>query len=206
MDLQMPGMGGVEAIERIRLLERELDRENTPVIVLTAFASPEEAVALPMNEIHGVVEKPLDVPLLKRTMLAAMTGCRDDDTQASGEKLARETPDNSKLLDIAPALRLLSGRRDFYSMLAGEFFDCSDSLCADFEKAVTTGDAREAARIAHIIKTSAAALGANQLGSLAADLERLAKDYESVSLEHCRTLDSVLSRTLQALRDVVSPH
>jgi len=199
MDLQMPGMGGVEAIQRLRALEREQGVSRVPVIVLTAFSSPGEVVELPAGEIDGLVEKPLDVPLLLRTMAAALSG------PAPAAAAQPHAPgDGASLLDIAPALKLLGGRRDFYGMLASEFFDCSQGLCADLKRAAQGGDLREAERIAHTLKSSAAALGASQLGSLAAQLERQAREKGGVTPEQCDSLDGLLSRTLQALRDAVA--
>lgn len=206
MDLQMPGMGGVEAIERLRDFEREMGRARTPVIVLTAFASPGDVVDLPADEIDGLVEKPIDVPLLLRTMSAALSGRRELSPQVLSGNRQSEINGSAALLDIDPALRLLNGRRDFYAMLASEFFNCSDELRSDFVNAVANGDHREAARIAHTIKASAAALGANRLGNMAADLERLAKGHDTVSAEQCKSLEGLFSQTLKALRDAVPLH
>jgi signal transduction histidine kinase/CheY-like chemotaxis protein/HPt (histidine-containing phosphotransfer) domain-containing protein len=201
MDLQMPGMGGVEAIERIRALEREQGLPRTPVIVLTAFASPAEAAALPAGEIEALVGKPIDVPLLLRTMDEALSGRTN--AVASPEP-AGQSGMEAALLDVEAALKLLSGRRDFYAMLAGEFFSCSGGLQSSFEKAAAERDFREAARIAHIIKTSAAALGANRLGSMAAGFERMAMERVLPGDDERRNLGGLLNRTLDALRQAVS--
>ena len=43
MDLQMPEMGGVETAARLRRMEDRTGSGRTPMLVLTAFASPEDA-------------------------------------------------------------------------------------------------------------------------------------------------------------------
>jgi len=45
MDMQMPVMGGLEAIAAIRRAEREADAPATPIVMLTANALPEHQVA-----------------------------------------------------------------------------------------------------------------------------------------------------------------
>jgi signal transduction histidine kinase/ActR/RegA family two-component response regulator len=45
MDMQMPNMGGLEAIAHIRRTEREADAPATPIVMLTANALPEHQVA-----------------------------------------------------------------------------------------------------------------------------------------------------------------
>jgi CheY-like chemotaxis protein len=45
MDMQMPVMGGLEAIAAIRRAERDADAPATPIVMLTANALPEHRVA-----------------------------------------------------------------------------------------------------------------------------------------------------------------
>jgi CheY-like chemotaxis protein len=59
MDIRMPGLSGLDAVRRLRALER-----TTPVVLMTAFASPET-----MAEAHE-----LHVPLLSKPFaLSAFT-------------------------------------------------------------------------------------------------------------------------------------
>jgi signal transduction histidine kinase/CheY-like chemotaxis protein len=45
MDMQMPNMGGLEAIAHIRRTERAIDAPATPIVMLTANALPEHQIA-----------------------------------------------------------------------------------------------------------------------------------------------------------------
>ena len=60
MDLHMPGMDGLEATRRIRLLEAEDDSPRTPIIALTANASAEDREDSLAAGMDGFLVKPLD--------------------------------------------------------------------------------------------------------------------------------------------------
>jgi len=60
MDLHMPGMDGLEAARRIRLLEAEENSPRTPIIALTASASAEDREDSIAAGMDSFLVKPLD--------------------------------------------------------------------------------------------------------------------------------------------------
>jgi signal transduction histidine kinase/CheY-like chemotaxis protein len=72
MDLHMPGMDGLEATRRIRILEEEENAPRTPIIALTANAFAEDRDACLAAGMDGFLVKPLD-----REQLAAALACCD---------------------------------------------------------------------------------------------------------------------------------
>jgi PAS domain S-box-containing protein len=70
MDLHMPGIDGVEATRRIRILEAERDDRRTPIIALTANASAEDRDACLCAGMDGFLIKPLD----RERLAAALPG------------------------------------------------------------------------------------------------------------------------------------
>jgi signal transduction histidine kinase/DNA-binding response OmpR family regulator len=60
MDLHMPGMDGLEATRRIRMIEAESDAPRTPILALTANASADDREACLSVGMDGFLVKPLD--------------------------------------------------------------------------------------------------------------------------------------------------
>ena len=74
MDIQMPGMDGLEATRRIRSLETSLpDRRRTPIYALTAEALDEQVSAGLRAGLDGYLTKPLERMRLQAALEAAAT-------------------------------------------------------------------------------------------------------------------------------------
>ena len=71
MDVMMPVMDGLEATKAIRELERE-DAKKIPIIAMTANAFEEDRKACLEAGMNEHIGKPIDIPLLKRTITKAI--------------------------------------------------------------------------------------------------------------------------------------
>ena len=71
MDVMMPVMDGLEATKAIRMLERE-DAKKIPIIAMTANAFEEDRKACLDAGMDEHIGKPIDIPLLKRTITKAI--------------------------------------------------------------------------------------------------------------------------------------
>jgi signal transduction histidine kinase/CheY-like chemotaxis protein len=65
MDIQMPEMGGIEATELIRALEKKQQREPTPIIAVTANALKGDRETYMAAGMDGYVSKPIAVEALR---------------------------------------------------------------------------------------------------------------------------------------------
>ncbi len=72
MDVMMPVMDGLEATKAIRGLERE-DARKIPIIAMTANAFEEDQKACLDAGMDEHIGKPIDIPLLKRTITKLLT-------------------------------------------------------------------------------------------------------------------------------------
>jgi signal transduction histidine kinase/CheY-like chemotaxis protein len=69
MDLQMPGMDGLEATRRLLALQREGRWPGAPIVALTAHASDTDRSACLAAGMLGVLTKPLSLDRLQRQLL-----------------------------------------------------------------------------------------------------------------------------------------
>jgi two-component system cell cycle response regulator DivK len=61
MDLQLPGIDGVEALRRIRDDQGRLGSPPVPIVAVTAFAMDQDRQRALSSGFDGYVEKPIDV-------------------------------------------------------------------------------------------------------------------------------------------------
>jgi PAS domain S-box-containing protein len=163
LDIQMPGMSGIELGRKIREYAGNRFDPSLPLVALTAF-DPDE-VSRSGVDFDGVFDKPVDVPLL----LASLDGAVD----------RREAPSPASLAEYW-AGRSAEGERTLAAAI-GEI----PVLGAKVRAAIDSGDADE-------LRLEARALGAH-LGRLgdergAASLRRLALAFpdEDRSVMACR--------------------
>jgi PAS domain S-box-containing protein len=71
MDLHMPGMDGLEATRRIRMIEAERGMMRTPILALTANASAEDREACLAAGMDGFLVKPFDRERLAAALASA---------------------------------------------------------------------------------------------------------------------------------------
>jgi CheY-like chemotaxis protein len=68
MDMQMPNMGGLEAIAHIRQAERDASVKATPIVMLTANALPEHQIAGLTAGADAFLTKPIVAGALMETI------------------------------------------------------------------------------------------------------------------------------------------
>ena len=151
MDLQMPGMNGLEATRRLRASP---GLESTPIIAVTANAMEAEKQACLEAGMNDHVAKPFNIADLVPVILSH-----------------RPTPEKKSLVDKNLALQRLAGDESLFAKIARQFV--RDSAIAIDELAETL--AREApadgAALLHKFKSLAGMVGAQRLAGMAAGLE-----------------------------------
>jgi signal transduction histidine kinase/CheY-like chemotaxis protein/HPt (histidine-containing phosphotransfer) domain-containing protein len=177
MDIQMPGMDGMEATRRIR---DEFPRERQPrIVAMTANVLLEQREACLAAGMEDFVQKPVGFEELRAAL--ARCGVRETGGTSAAEGLAASggatpgSPDVSSpldptFLDKLRQLGELSGTplaREVVTHFSAE----TPQRLERMRQALLQSDVQDLAFIAHSLKGSSAQLGAVRIASLSAELE-----------------------------------
>ncbi|MEN2673847.1 CHASE domain-containing protein [Herbaspirillum huttiense] len=181
MDLQMPGIDGIEATRRIR---RQQDLRHIPILAMTANASPEDRRRCIAAGMAGHIAKPIDVSTLVPTLLSHL---QHDRNIAAQETL----PAEATRVDVQPADRQ---QVDVYADLMRRYRQASDvyrttldaagpeleRLFADYDAVLAQASPGGIEQAAHALKGLCATIGASGLAAYFAGIERVCRAGEGV--------------------------
>jgi signal transduction histidine kinase/CheY-like chemotaxis protein len=185
MDVQMPDMDGLAATREIR---KRRPRERGPSIVaMTANARREDEAACLEAGMDGFLAKPIRIEALRDVIagVAAKVGSR------------------APTLDLAAFDRLRSLERDAPGVLR----EIVDLYLADtppriesIRAAAARQDAESLGSLAHGLKGSSGYIGAREMESLCAEIERLIRSgKQDAAFSKVAALDEALPRVREAL-------
>ena len=158
MDVQMPGMDGLEATRRLRAAEAAAGRKRTPIIAMTASVLERDRDATREAGMDGFTTKPVDVALLTQE-LARVLG------MPAGAPCLAPAPAASagKVLDTEKGLYRWAGQREAYLRALRRFAHDRAQDGEDLKAAAAAGQHAECATLAHRLRGAAANLGMDQL-------------------------------------------
>jgi len=184
MDIQMPGMDGIEATRRIRLLEK--DKKRTPIIALTAHSITEQKSELLIAGMDDCLSKPVNEAQLVHVInrWASLSGkkeisIRNIDSIFESTPITyineRITEPNSETssVDIALSLRLSNNKpalaRDMLKMLIAGIAE-EKQLILD---AMQEGNFVQAGEVIHKLYGSSCYCGVPRLKYISGLLDKL---------------------------------
>jgi len=100
MDIEMPGLSGLDAIQRIKVMKPKL-----PVIIITAFGTSERVIAAMKYGAYDYLEKPFDVRRLKEVIAEAMEMQRLGDEDNGIEIHAADTNTGEQIVGMSSAIK-----------------------------------------------------------------------------------------------------
>jgi signal transduction histidine kinase/DNA-binding response OmpR family regulator len=167
MDVQMPGMDGHAAARAIRQLETQMGRTRVPIYALSAHAFASDAQA----SLAAGCDAHLAKPVSKATLLTALATLRPQAMSAALHTLPPPPP-GAQALDRGAALARMDGDHAMYDRVLQHASIFITDWPNSQDRALATGDAEQAQRLAHDLKSIAATIGAQRLADAAQALEQ----------------------------------
>jgi signal transduction histidine kinase/CheY-like chemotaxis protein len=175
MDVQMPDLDGLEATRRIRA--HTLGR-LTPILAMTANASPADRDACLAAGMNDHIAKPIDIDEVVARLLALLGRAVKGAPALPSTTMV--SPDG--LVESAQTVLKRFGQMDdLYRMTLSGFKAEGARLMAELQQHLDNPDLVRAGATMHAMKGMAATVGAAALAKLAADLERRAKTEQSLA-------------------------
>ena len=199
MDVQMPGMNGLEATAAIR--KRENGGRRVPIIAMTAHAMTGDRERCLEHGMDGYLSKPIEAG----KMIALIEGLARGAAPAVRESVARSepaSPPSSAVFDPMTALKRCAGSQHVLARMAYCFVEEVRNLIPQMRAASEKGELAEVGRLGHRLKGTIVYLGAEPAEKAAVAVEKCQEDgsdrtktQEAVqTLEHeCELLESALT-------------
>jgi len=221
MDIQMPVMGGIEAIGRIRASEKA-SGGHVRIVALTAQAmrgdrerclaagadgylakpfSPEALEAV----VAGTVPAPTSAsagaatPVADDPAFEACRSCRNQGHEGCQRRLSRAP------LDRVRALETCGGDEPLRRDVTAELLRTLPEQLENLKQAVDAGDAQAVARAAHKMKSSLAAVGAIPAAEAAAVLDQAARKGDPQVAQLAERFSCEVDRAATALERSLLP-
>ena len=187
MDCQMPKLDGYEATARIRA--DEPDGRRIPIVAMTAHAFEGDRERCLRAGMDDYISKPIRAaeldPVLERWL--------------AGPAAAGESP--AGLVDVERIRSIHGASANLVEKLVQVFARTTPELLDELRAAVERGDDEERRRLAHKLRGSSEAVGAQRLSALAHELEHGTGDPS----EAVAGLRPAYDGTLEELRQIALP-
>lgn len=213
MDIQMPGMDGLEATKLIRKLDKP-GAATVPIIAMTAHGMGQHIQKSIDSGMNGHITKPVEPEALFSTMARWLRGSR---TEVKTEQPGRAGMSEPKFrhdlhvpgLNVGKGLGYVGGNIELYKKLLKKFVEEYEGKDVCLEPAAINNKPDEARRFVHSMKSLAGTLGAVTLQEKAATLEKAIMDsdyFQHGLIDAFRSQLGQLFAALKALPELFSAH
>jgi signal transduction histidine kinase/CheY-like chemotaxis protein len=203
MDIQMPGLDGVETTHRIRRRQAPVLDPDIPIVAMTAHALKGDRDRFLAEGMNEYVSKPVDFPRLFAIMdhLVAGQAAPSPQRTAPASQPKPERPVvNRDWLD-----RMAANRKDFVKRMFGVYIEAEPKRLADTGQALAAGDLAKVGVLAHSIKGASATLGGEGTRQAASELEAAAKAGDTARARTALAdLEIEFSRLLDFMRSFIA--
>ncbi|MBI3382220.1 MAG: response regulator [Aquabacterium sp.] len=198
MDIQMPGMDGLEATRRIRQDPRHT---KLPVIAMTAHALTSDRAACLAAGMNDCVVKPFEPQVLFNVLarwLHEDQGMAESGLPGMG---SGEPAPPERGINFDVGMRRCMGKAELYQRIATRFLGSRREDVRHIREALAGGNPHVAVDIAHQLISSAGTIGAESLSHTARTLQTaITQDDLSALLDLVASLDEQLQEVLSELQ------
>jgi len=175
LDRNMPGMGGMETLQAIRLIGR--GRERLPVAMLSADVTPEARREALEAGFDTFLPKPIEALRLLEEV-QALSAVRPEEERRQEPQPAARAPHQAAAAPLVNTetlghLEELGSSAAFVEKLVGVFLADSSALLTRVEQALAGRNYHEFRSLLHAMKGSSASIGTDQLTAMCGNLGRL---------------------------------
>jgi PAS domain S-box-containing protein len=194
MDVQMPGLDGLQATSRIRDRERGSAR-HVPIVAMTAQAAESDRLRCLESGMDAYVTKPVHIPALLKMIESVSGGGKSVNAELAGEGSQVEA--QLRQLDEALALSRVGGDVELLKEVIGLFLSDYPTTFEKIKCAVAASDATALEHSAHSLKGSVSTFGAGRAFEAAFVLEKQGRTGDLRDAQHGL---HELEHALEALR------
>ena len=169
MDVQMPGLDGMQTTARIREKERERGT-RVPIVAMTAHAQASDRDRCIAAGMNAYVTKPVRINQLLSTMDSVVQGGNFMDADFKPKE--RSVEEQFRHLDESVALNRVGGDFELLREVVELFLDDYPQALEKIRVAVASGDQTDLERHAHSLKGSVSTFGAKDAFEAAFTLEK----------------------------------
>jgi len=173
LDMQMPVMGGLDAIKIFRFANPQT---TLPFLVLTANATTEARKECQEAGASAFLTKPIDPKALLAQIATLVPQSAGRAASASPEQPVEAQAGQSLNAATLASLESLGKRSDFVIRLIHGFLEDTEALLGKMQQALLEQRYNEFKDIAHALKGSSGSVGAEALHQIATGIGRLTHD------------------------------
>ncbi|HTW63860.1 MAG TPA: PAS domain S-box protein [Bryobacteraceae bacterium] len=175
MDVQMPGLDGLQATARIRERERASGR-HVPIVAMTAQDAESDRLRCLESGMDAYVAKPVQVPALFKMIESVGGGGNSMNTEVAREGARVEA--QLRQLDESLALSRVGGDVELLKEVIGLFLADYPDTFEKIKSAVAASDATALEHHAHSLKGSVSTFGAGRAFEAAFALEKQGRERD----------------------------
>lgn len=212
MDVQMPGMDGLEATRLIRQHEQHLGQDPVTIVAITANGRKHDLKACLSAGMNACITKPFMIEdimaLVQRYLDPNLVGANNHKTTANPLRKSCVLTDITNALDkkvlakIKHNMQHVPGR---YVTILNMFLQSTVLRLSEIQAGIAAGNTEQVYRNAHSAKSQSAMVGAIALSDIFKELELLGCNGELVATPvHLRKAQEEFQTISHALQEEIS--